>query len=199
MGVKLLVMVADKPTPVKPFTTQKKWREWLEKNHSSSDGIWLRIYKKDSGKKTVTHDDALDEALCFGWIDGQRKSFDEASFVQKFTPRRKRSLWSKRNCEKVTRLTKEGRMTPAGHAEIERAKEDGRWEQAYDSPKDMEVPADFVREVKKTKKGYEFFQSLNKVNKFAIAFRLHTAKKPETRERRMKQFLAMMERGEKLH
>ncbi|HKX83602.1 MAG TPA: YdeI/OmpD-associated family protein, partial [Pyrinomonadaceae bacterium] len=170
-----------------------------EKNHSSSDGIWLRIYKKDSGKKTVTHDDALDEALCFGWIDGQRKSFDEASFVQKFTPRRKRSLWSKRNCEKVTRLTKEGRMTPAGHAEIERAKEDGRWEQAYDSPKDMEVPADFVREVKKTKKGYEFFQSLNKVNKFAIAFRLHTAKKPETRERRMKQFLAMMERGEKLH
>ncbi|MGB7069583.1 MAG: YdeI/OmpD-associated family protein [Pyrinomonadaceae bacterium] len=192
-------MSTNKPSPIKPFATQNKWREWLEKNHTSSDGVWLKIYKKGSGKKTVTHDEALDEALCFGWIDGQRNKFDEESFIQKFTPRRKRSIWSKRNCGKTERLIKDGRMTPAGHAEIERAKNDGRWDRAYDSPKDMQVPADFLREVKKNKDAYEFFESLNKVNKFAIAFRLHTAKRPETRKRRMKQFLEMMGRGEKLH
>ena len=183
----------------KSFTTQQKWREWLGKNHSRSDGIWLRIFKKDSGKKTVTHDEALDEALCFGWIDGQRNKHDEVSFLQKFTPRRARSIWSKRNREKTAKLIKEGRMTPAGLAEIERAKKDGRWDRAYDSPKNMEVPADFLEELKKSNQAYEFFKTLNKTNKFAIAFRLHTAKRPETRERRMKDFLTRMERGEKFH
>lgn len=192
-------MTTAKNTPVKPFATQQKWREWLEKNHATADGIWLRIFKKDSGKKTVTHQEALDEALCFGWIDGQRNSHDEISFLQKFTPRRSRSIWSKRNRENVERLIKEKRMTPAGLSEIERAKKDGRLDAAYDSPANMEVPADFLKELKKNKKAYEFFKTLNKTNKFAIAFRLHTAKRPETRERRMKSFLEMLENGEKLH
>ena len=183
----------------KSFTTRQKWREWLEKNHSKSGGIWLRIFKKDSAKKTVTHDEALDEALCVGWIDGQRNKYDEISFLQKFTPRQKRSIWSKRNREKTAKLIKERRMAPAGLAEIERAKSDGRWDRAYDSPKNMEVPADFLKELKRNKKAYEFFETLNKTNKFAIAFRLHTAKKPETRGRRMRDFLARMERGEKFH
>ncbi len=185
-------------TKIRSFPTQQKWRAWLEKNHAASDGIWLRIFKKDSGKKTVTHAQALDEALCFGWIDGQRNSHDEVSFLQKFTPRRTRSIWSKRNRENVERLIKETQMTPAGFAEIERAKKDGRWERAYDSPKNMQVPIDFLKELKKDKKAHAFFQSLNKTNKFAIAFRLHTAKRPETRERRMKDFLGRMAKGEKL-
>ena len=191
-------MSSSADTKTRSFSTQQKWREWLEKNHAASDGIWLRIFKKDSGKKTVTHAQALDEALCFGWIDGQRNSHDEVSFLQKFTPRRSRSIWSKRNRENVERLIKEKQMTPAGLAEVERAKKDGRWENAYDSPKNMQVPADFLKELKKDKKAYEFFQTLNKTNKFAIAFRLHTAKRPETRERRMKDFLARMAKGEKL-
>jgi len=137
---------------IKSFATQHTWREWLEKNYSESDGIWLRIFKKDSGKKTVTQDEALDEALCFGWIDGQRKKHDEVSFLQKFTPRRAKSIWSKRNREKTAKLIKEGRITPAGLAEIERAKSDGRWARAYDSPKNMVVPADFLKELKKNKK-----------------------------------------------
>ena len=186
-------------TTVRSFATPQKWHDWLEKNHSKSDGIWLRIFKKDSGKRTVTHAEALDEALCFGWIDGQRNSHDDVSFLQKFTPRRPRSIWSKRNRENVERLINENRMTPAGLAEIERAKKDGRWDRAYDSPKNMEVPVDFLKELKKDKKALEFFQSLNKTNRLAIAFRLHTAKRPETRERRMKTFLEMLAKGEKLH
>ena len=192
-------MNSSKSIGIRSFATHQKWREWLEKNHSKSDGIWLRIFKKDSGKKTVTHDEALDQALCFGWIDGQRNKHDEVSFLQKFTPRRARSIWSKRNQEKTAKLIKDGRMTSAGLAEIERAKKDGRWDRAYDSPKNMEVPADFLKELKKNKRAYEFFETLNKTNKFAIAFRLHSAKRPETRERRMKDFLARMERGEKLN
>lgn len=192
-------MSVSKTIPIKAFSNSQKWREWLEKNHGASNGVWLRIFKKDSRKKTVIHDEALDEALCFGWIDGQRNSHDEVSFLQKFTPRRARSIWSKRNREKVGRLIEEGRMTPAGLKEMERAKSDGRWDRAYDSPKNMEVPADFLKELKKDKKAYAFFKTLNKTNKFAIAFRLHTAKKEETRERRMKTFLTMLANGEKLH
>jgi uncharacterized protein YdeI (YjbR/CyaY-like superfamily) len=192
-------MSSSKDTLIKAFATQQKWREWLEKNHSAADGIWLRIFKKDSGKMTVTHDEALDEALCFGWIDGQRNKHDEISFLQKFTPRRARSIWSKRNREKVEALIEEKRMTSAGLSEVGRAKKDGRWEKAYESPKNMEIPADFLKELKKDKKAYEFFKTLNKTNTFAIAFRLHTAKKPETRQRRMKAFLTMLANGEKLH
>ena len=187
-----------KEQPTKAFTTRQKWREWLERNHSKSTGIFLRIFKKDSGKKTVTHLEALDEALCFGWIDGVRKSYDDESFLQKFTPRQKRSIWSKRNQENVARLIKEQRMTDAGIAEVERAKNDGRWDRAYDSPKDMKVPSDFLKELKKNKAAYRFFKELTKINHFAIAFRLHNAKRPETRERRMKDFIERLANGEKI-
>lgn len=192
-------MSSYKETPIKSFATAERWRAWLEKNHSRSTGLFIRFFKKALGKKTVTYAEALDDALCFGWIDGIRKAHDEISFLQKFTRRQKRSMWSKRNREHVARLIKEKRMTPAGLAEIERAKKDGRWEHAYDSPKNMQVPADFLKELKKDKKAYEFFKTLTKVNHFAIAFRLHSAKRPETRERRMKDFLARIARGEKLH
>ena len=191
-------MKSSKDPATRSFATQQKWRDWLEKNHAASRGIFLRIFKKASGKTTVTHEQALEEALCFGWIDGVRKSYDEISFLQKFTPRQKRSIWSKRNQTIVARLIDEGRMTDAGVAEIDRAKKDGRWDRAYDSPKNMDVPADFLKELKNDKKAYEFFQTLNKQNKFAIAFRLHNAKRPETRERRMRDFLERLARGENI-
>ena len=188
---------ADQPT--KSFTSASKLREWLAKNHAKSNGIWLRIYKKDSGVKTVTYDEALDEALCYGWIDGQKNSHDEKSWLQKFTPRRSKSIWSKRNTEHIARLIKENRMYSAGLKEVEAAKKDGRWSQAYDSQKNMQIPVDFLKEVKKDKKAYAFFQTLNKANAHAIGWRLQTAKKPEIRERRIKAFLDMLAKGEKLH
>lgn len=187
-----------KDYPIRTFITSQKWSEWLDKNHASANGIWIRIYKKDSRRKTVTHDEALDEALCYGWIDGQRNSYDDESFIQKFTPRRAKSPWSKRNREKTARLIEEGRMMTAGYKEIEAAKKDGRWERAYDSPKNMQMPVDFLKELKKNKKAHAFFKTLNKTNMFAIAYRLHMAKKPETRERRMQKFIEMLENKEKL-
>lgn len=189
----------SKEPPVKSFATSEKWREWLVTNHQKSSGIWLRLYKKNSGKKTITYAEALDEALCFGWIDGQKKPYDALSYIQKFTPRRSRSMWSKRNREHVARLIKEKCMQPAGLREIEAAKKDGRWTAAYDSPKDMSVPEDFMKALKKDKKTYAFFKTLNKANTYAIAWRLQTAAKPETRARRMKNLLEMLSRSEKLH
>lgn len=188
-----------RPAPIKSFSSTQKWHAWLLKNHASPQGIWLRIYKKDSNKKTVTYAEALDEALCFGWIDGLKKSYDDESWIQKFTPRRARSMWSKRNREHVARLIKEKRMQPEGLKEVDAAKKDGRWDAAYDSPKNMEVPDDFLKELKKSKKAYEFFKTLNKANTFAIAWRLQTAKKPETREKRMKVLLEMMKDYKRIH
>lgn len=184
--------------PIILFSAAAKWRAWLEKNHAKSDGVFLRIFKKDAGRLTAPYQDILDEALCFGWIDGVRKSFDEASYLQKFTPRRSRSIWSVRNKEHVARLIAEGRMTAAGIYEIERAKKDGRWDRAYDGQATMQVPADFLQELEKNEKALEFYKSLNKTNRFAVAFRLHNAKKPETRQRRMQQFIDKFEKGEKL-
>lgn len=185
--------------PVKSFATQQKWREWLQKNHQKSAGIWLRIYKKNSRKRAVTYDEALDEALCFGWIDGQMKSFDESSYIQKFTPRRPKSTWSKRNREHVARLIKAKRMMPAGLREVKSAKKDGRWSAAYDSSKTMSLPTDFIQALKRDKKAYAFFKTLNKANTYAIAWRLQTATKPETRARRMQNLLEMLAGGKKLH
>lgn len=185
--------------PIKPFKTPLLWRDWLAKNHTRQEGVWLRIYKKGSGKVTVTYAEALDEALCYGWIDGQKKAYDAESFLQKFTPRRSKSMWSKTNREHVARLIKEKRMTAAGSKEIEAAKKDGRWDNAYDSPKNMEIPADFLKELKKDTKAYKFFLTLSKANTYAIAWRLQTAKKPETREKRKKMLLSMLSKGEKLH
>ncbi len=186
-------------TQVRSFKTAALWRSWLEKNQTKYEGVWLRIYKKDSGKKTVTYAEALDDALCFGWIDGQKKTYDAESFLQKFTPRRAKSMWSKRNREHIARLTKEKRMTAAGKREVDLAKKDGRWEQAYDAPSDMVVPADFLTLLKKDKKAFEFFNTLNKTNTYAIVWRLQTAKKPETRARRAESLLTMLKAGRKLH
>lgn len=189
----------DEVNPLKTFTTEQKWREWLERNHHTSRGLWLRIYKKNAGKRGVTYDEALDEALCFGWIDGQMKSHDQISYVQKFTPRRPRSTWSKRNREHIARLIKAKRMTPAGLREVAAAKKDGRWIAAYDSQKNMSLPEDFMKALKGDKKAYDFFMTLNKANKYAIAWRLQTALKPETRARRMNSLLEMLSKGKKLH
>jgi uncharacterized protein YdeI (YjbR/CyaY-like superfamily) len=185
--------------PVQFFKTARKWRRWLAKNCAKSDGVWLRIFKKNSDVATVSYAEALDEALCYGWIDGQKKACDAQSFLQKFTPRRAKSVWSKRNREHIARLTKEKRMTPAGLAQVEAAKKDGRWDAAYDASSTMTVPTDFLKELKKDKGAYAFFKTLSRANTYAIAWRLQTAKKPETRARRMQKLLAMLSEGKKLH
>ena len=181
------------------FVTADAFHTWLARNHSTSRGIWLRIAKKSSGIKTVTHPEALDLALCYGWIDGQRKALDETYFLQLFTPRTKRSVWSKINRGKVADLIAAGRMQPAGHAEIERAKADGRWESAYDSVRNATVPDDLQKFLDKNPRAKKFFESLTSQNRYAILWRLMTAKRPETRAKRFAQFTEMLRKGEKLY
>ena len=181
------------------FKDSGKWRQWMEKNHNSTDGVWLRMYKKDSGVKSIKYAEALDVALCYGWIDGQSKKYDELSYIQKFTPRRKRSIWSKQNREHVNRLTKAKLMAYAGIKEVERAKEDGRWDLAYDKASTMTIPEYFLKELRKKPTAKIFFETLNKTNLFAIGFRLQTAKTEETRKRRMDKILDMLEKQEKFH
>ena len=179
--------------------TTKSWTTWLAKHHASSPGIWLQIAKKDSGIASTTHAEALEEALCQGWIDGQRNALDTEFFLQKFTPRRARSTWSKINCDKAMALIASGRMQPAGLAEVERAKADGRWDSAYDAQSKITVPDDLAALLAKKPKARAFFESLDSRNRFAILFRLQTAKKAETRERRLALFFGMLQRGEKIH
>jgi uncharacterized protein YdeI (YjbR/CyaY-like superfamily) len=181
------------------FKTSVKFRHWLEENHAASEGIWLRIFKKDSDEKSLTYAEALDQALCYGWIDGQKKAFDDLSWLQKFTPRRSKSGWSKINTQHVERLIKAGTMTRAGMEVVEAAKADGRWEAAYMSPRNATPPADFLKELRKNTKAVAFFKTLNKANVYSIVYRLETAKKPETREKRMKTILAMMADSKKFH
>lgn len=185
--------------PVIAFEDTRAWRAWLEQNYESTPGVWVKIAKKASGIQTVTYQEALEEALCFGWIDGLKRPYDERYFIQKFTPRTRRSMWSKRNQGIVERLVAEGRMQPAGQREIDVAKADGRWERAYGSSKTIEIPEDFLQELAKDKKAEAFFKTLNKANTFAIAFRLTTAKKPETRARRMQKILEMLANEEKFY
>lgn len=195
----MILKKIKKYQPVLFFKTQKEWEEWLSKNYTHQEGVWIKFFKKGSNIPTVTYDEALDEALCYGWIDGQVKSLDEKSYLQKFTPRRKRSMWSKRNTEHIARLSKLGKMKPSGLTEVESAKKDGRWQRAYESAKNMPIPEDFLKELSKNKKANEFFKTLNKTNTYAIAWQLHDAKRPETRERRMKKFIEMMSKGEKFY
>jgi len=182
-----------------PFETPKKFENWLKKNHKTSNGIWLRLFKKDSKQKSITYEEAVIEALCFGWIDGQSNKYDDQSWIQKFTPRRPKSIWSQRNKERIEQLTREGRMKPPGMAEVEKAKADGRWDKAYAPPSEMTIPADFLKALSGNKKAKAFFDTLNKTNTFAIAFRLQTAKKEETRQRRMKVIMTMLAKGKKFH
>jgi uncharacterized protein YdeI (YjbR/CyaY-like superfamily) len=192
------VTTSSEPEAVS-FKTVRDFEKWLKKNHHLPKGMLLRFFKKDSGMKTITYDEAVCVALCYGWIDGQSNKYDEQSWIQKFTPRRPRSIWSQRNKERVAKLMKEGKMKPEGMAEVEKAKVDGRWERAYAPPSEMKIPDDFLRAITKKKKAKAFFETLNKTNIFAIAWRLQTAKKQETRQRRIKNIIAMLAKGEKFH
>ena len=150
------------------FESQNHFERWMEENNSLTEGIWVRFYKKDSLVISINYQEALDVALCYGWIDGQVKKFDNLSYIQKFTPRRSKSMWSKRNKDHVSRLEKENRMKPSGIREVEKAINDGRWDKAYDSPGKMIVPEDFILELSKNKKAFEFYEKLNKTNKYTI-------------------------------
>ncbi len=192
-------MTTKQDLPIIPFASRNAWEAWLEKHHATSDGLWLKIAKKGSGIETVSYAEALEAALCYGWIDGQKASFDDHYWLQRFTPRRARSKWSKVNREKVTKLIESGRMKPAGLREVERAKADGRWEAAYDAQSTATVPEDLQRALEGNEKAREFFAALNKTNRYAILYRIQDAKKPETRARRIAQFVAMLNRHEKLY
>lgn len=181
------------------FRSAREFRAWLAEKHTEAPGLFLRIYKKDSGVPSVTYAEALDQALCFGWIDGQKLPFDTNSWVQKFSPRRAKSGWSKINVAHVNRLIRAGQMTPAGLKEVEAAKADGRWANAYDSSANATVPAEFLEELARNAKAKQFYATLNRANLYSIAYRLQTAKRPETKIRRMKQIVEMLARGEKFH
>jgi uncharacterized protein YdeI (YjbR/CyaY-like superfamily) len=190
-----------KPTdyPILPFKSKEKWADWLAKQYDKSTGVWLKLAKKDSGIASVTYEDALDVALCYGWIDGQKKGFDDKYWLQKFTPRGPKSIWSKINTEKAERLIASGEMKPAGLKAIETAKHDGRWDAAYSSQKNISIPDDFQATLEKNKKAKAFFETLNSVNRYAILFRIQTAKKAETRAKRIQQFVEMLEKNEKIY
>lgn len=185
--------------PIRAFKDAKAWEAWLSKNQRAADGIWVRIAKKASGTKSVTHPEAVEVALCYGWIDGQMRPESATAWLQRFVPRRPRSMWSKINREKALALIASGRMTSAGLEEIERARQDGRWEAAYDSARSATVPADFESELEAHPKAKAFFKTINAANRYAILWRLQTAKKPETRAKRMRTFIEMLEKGETIH
>jgi uncharacterized protein YdeI (YjbR/CyaY-like superfamily) len=186
---------ADDGLPRLPFASADEWEEWLEANHAQSDGVWIRMAKKSTGIESVRYPEVLESALCFGWIDGRREALDERYFLQRFTPRRPRSKWSRINREKVEQLTAAGRMRPAGLAEVERAKADGRWDAAYESQSNSTVPEDLERELDARPEARANFEKLSRQDRFAILYRLQDAKKPETRARRLADFVQMLEVG----
>lgn len=185
--------------PVLPFASRDEFARWLDENHARSDGIWIKFAKKASGIDTVVYAEALDVALRYGWIDGQVAKVDDDWYAQRWTPRRARSKWSKINVEKAEALIASGEMKPAGLAEVERAKADGRWENAYPSPSAMSVPEDLQAALDASPKAAEFFATLSGTNRYAILYRIGDAKRPETRARRIEKFVGMLERGEKVY
>jgi uncharacterized protein YdeI (YjbR/CyaY-like superfamily) len=184
--------------PTLTFASAEAWERWLEANHDA-DGVWIKIAKKGSGIASVTHAEALEAALCFGWIDGQRKGLDESFFLQKFTPRRSRSNWSRINREKAEQLIAAGRMRLAGLAEVERARADGRWEAAYEPQSTARMPDDLRAQLDARPEAAKFFASLDSRNRYAILYRLQDAKRPQTRARRLAEFVAMLEEHRKLY
>jgi uncharacterized protein YdeI (YjbR/CyaY-like superfamily) len=192
---------SPKVTPrVLTVVSSGEWEAWLEDNHvSTTEGVWLRLFNKGSGQVALTYVEAVEIALCFGWIDGQARRHDEISRVQRFTPRRARSMWSKINTDRAERLIAADRMRPAGFAEIERAKRDGRWDQAYDPPSTATIPEDFAAALQKSAKAAKFFAILDKRNTYSIVHRLQTAKTAQTRAKRIQAIIEMLERGEKFH
>jgi uncharacterized protein YdeI (YjbR/CyaY-like superfamily) len=185
--------------PTKLFKNQSAWESWIVRNSTLSTGIWLRIAKKASGLESVSYPEALEVALCYGWIDGQKKPFDETSWCQRFGPRGPRSIWSKINRSKAEELIRQGRMQRSGLVAIEKAKENGQWENAYDSQKTAVPAKDFGKALKGSPKAKAFFKTLNSQNRYAILFRIHNVKKQETREKRIEKFIQMLERHEKLY
>jgi uncharacterized protein YdeI (YjbR/CyaY-like superfamily) len=193
-------VVADrKELPIVSFATAVEWERWLEEHHGSADGAWLKFAKKGSGNSSVSQAEAVEVALCFGWIDGQAAPHDEAAWLQRYTPRRSRSKWSQINRDKAMRLIAERRMRPAGLEEVERAKNDGRWEAAYEPQSTATVPDDLAAELERSPGAAAFFATLNRVNRYAILHRIHDAKRPETRAKRIRKYIEMLERGEKIH
>ena len=192
--------MATKPElSIIPFASRDAWATWLDENHATADGVWLKIAKKGSAIETVSYAEALDVALCYGWIDGQKAPFDERHWLQRFTPRRPRSKWSKVNRQKATELIEKGEMRHAGLREVERAKADGRWEAAYDAQSTTTVPDDMRRELEKNHRALEFFSKLDSRNRYAILYRIQDAKKSETRARRIEKYVAMLAEHKKLY
>ena len=181
------------------FKSAKAWEAWLAKQPSDSSGVWLKFAKKSAGVASVTKAEAIAGALCFGWIDGQLAPFDAHWFLTRFTPRKARSKWSEINRATALRMIEEGRMRPHGHAEIERAKADGRWAAAYAGQRTIEVPPDLARALRARPKAKAFFETLESVNRYAVLYRIHDAKKPETRASRIAKFVDMLSRGERIH
>jgi len=184
--------------PVKDFKDQKTFGRWLEAN-PASDGIWIKLAKKGSGETTVTYAEAVETALCFGWIDSQAKTFDDKFYIQKFTPRRPKSVWSLKNRHKVEQLIADGQMKPAGLEQVNAAKSDGRWDAAYEGSSTAEAPEDFMKVLAKNKKAAAFYETLNKSNKYAIIWRLYHSKKPETRQANIEKFVNMLAEGKSFH
>jgi uncharacterized protein YdeI (YjbR/CyaY-like superfamily) len=184
--------------PVLPFANKKKWSAWLAQQHEKSSGVWLQLAKKDSVIPSVTYEEAVDAALCYGWIDGQKKGFNDKYWLQKFTPRGPKSIWSRINTEKAERLIASGEMQPAGLMAIEAARKDGRWEAAYASQKNISIPEDFQAALDQNRKAKDFFSTLKSAERYSILFRIQTARKPETRAKRIQQFVEMLERHEKI-
>jgi uncharacterized protein YdeI (YjbR/CyaY-like superfamily) len=185
--------------PICYFEGQREWTAWLHDNHATSTGVWLQLAKKGAEAPSVTYEEAVEVALCFGWIDGQKKALDERFWMQKFTRRSNKSPWSKINRDKAAALIKAKKMKPAGLEEIERAKLDGRWDAAYDSSGNASVPSDFQSALDDNARAKAFFQTLDKGNRYSLLYRIQTAKKAETRARRISQFILMLERHEKIH
>jgi uncharacterized protein YdeI (YjbR/CyaY-like superfamily) len=185
--------------PILLFETQQDWEAWLNEHHGEAAGIWLKLAKKDADTASLTYAEALESALCYGWIDGQKASFDLQHWLQKFTPRRPQSIWSKVNRAKAAALIAAGRMQPAGLRQVELAQADGRWNRAYASQSNITIPADFQSELDKNPEAQAFFSSLDGANRYAILFRIQTAKRAETRSARMQKFIEMLSRHEKIH
>ena len=187
------------PLPVVAFASADELEQWLSTNHAKSNGIWVRFFKTNSNVPSVSYDEALDAALCYGWIDGQLKKHDDKSWLRKFTPRRPKGVWSKRNRGHAERLISAGKMQAAGLREIDEAKLDGRWNAAYDSSSTMVIPDDFLKELAKNEQARAFFETLNKANVYSIVWRLQTAKTPETRQKRITAILMMLASGKSFH
>jgi uncharacterized protein YdeI (YjbR/CyaY-like superfamily) len=185
--------------PVHGFDTQRAWEKWLEENHRTSSGIWMRLAKKASGIPSITYAEALESALCYGWIDGHKRPHSDTAWLQRFTPRRTRSMWSQINRDKALALIESKRMQAAGLEEIERARRDGRWESAYGSQRTLAPDAEFQEALDKNPRARKFFKTISAANRYAILWRIQTAKKAETRERRIRDYVAKLEKGETLH